>query len=74
MDDKTKKVETTGNTYACKDCNSTKKNGSQIKYQNSKFLGEGFFDKEGNPKQWNNDSLTWIQDLCKPCGEVRLLA
>jgi hypothetical protein len=63
MDENTKK-KTAKATYKCRDCNEQKNNGTQIKYQDPYFI------KKYN--EWDNDNITWIQDLCKPCGVVRL--
>ena len=53
-------------TYTCKDCNDTKKLGTNAKYPKPYFI------KKYN--EWDNENLLWIQDLCTPCGEKRLLA
>ena len=53
-------------TYTCKDCKDTKNVGTNAK------LAKPYFIKKY--QEWDNDNLAWIQDLCTPCGEKRLLA
>tara|TARA_R100000008_G_scaffold83514_1_gene69061 strand:- start:752 stop:970 length:219 start_codon:yes stop_codon:yes gene_type:complete len=53
-------------TYTCKDCNETKNLGTNAK------LGKPYWIKK--IQEWDNENQLWIQDLCTPCGEARLLA
>ena len=52
--------------YTCKDCNDTKKLGTNAKYP------DPYFSKKF--QEWDNEKLLWIADLCSPCGKARLLA